>query len=159
MCLVMDTACSACWDFFYKPLALHQNSGHPCPKTLNPNPSSLWALRLRNTPRSQTGRFGSKPISRLLLHRMSPLNQVTPLTQWKRKTTIICWGCKDNGKYHGNYYNILGIYWDNIRVALLSLKQYITKHPEYPARLAAAPTRSAETFNYFRSSVGSAWRS
>ena len=50
-------------------------------------------------------------------------------------------------------------YSSQTRLDLLGLKQYITKHPEYPARLAAAPTRSAETFNYFRSSVGGAWRS
>ena len=42
-------------------------------------------------------------------------------------------------------------YSSQTRLDLLGLKQYITKHPEYPARLAAAPTRSAETFNYFRS--------
>ena len=38
-------------------------------------------------------------------------------------------------------------YSSHTRVDLLGLKKYITKHPEYPARLAAAPTRSAETFN------------
>ena len=44
------------------------------------------------------------------------------------------------------------------RVTKFCLKHYIRKHPEYAARLVAAPTRFASHFAIFQKSIGSAWQ-
>ena len=45
-----------------------------------------------------------------------------------------------------------------LRKDFLGLKHYMRKHPEYAARLVAAPTRFASHFAIFQKSIGSAWQ-